>query len=360
MIESKIYTGGSNDWQNNRYAFMSRYNKLNGITYFGKAKKNGAIYDHIIDAKKENEIYNLLGEQEILNEVNKRFVTKAGDKERVLNNTLASQACCFNLFAPLKNRLDLASKLFSQILKKDDLIVTSIEIEFTPKKSNHYDETIGDQSVLGGTDADVAVFYDFNKTQKGILLMEFKYIEAEFSVCSSYKNKNGKSSNGVNSKNIRPICNSPEFYNQLLEPYLNSEKKQFDCGYLKFKNWQLLQHSKVFDLEKIKTQNSCPFRFSLNQIWRNMLLAEKVARMRGLNEFAFCVIAPIENSFLWKNNNQSVYDEFKKLLTDYGSEKFFKLELKNDLIDPLKDLVEGSWEKEWLKKFNSKYLVETK
>ena len=64
-----------------------------------------------------------------------------------------------------------------------------------------------------------------------------------------------------------------------------------------------------------------------------------------------------ENYYLEQLNK---LDEFKKLLTDYGSEKFFKLELKNDIIEPLQDLVEGSWEKEWLKKFNSKYLVETK
>lgn len=356
MSASKLYTGGSNDWQNNRYAFMSRFNRANGISTYGKAKKNGEVYDHIIDSTKEKEIYNLLEEEEILKEVNERFVTKAGDKERVLNNTVASQPCCFNLFAPLKNRLDLASNLFSQILNKESLKVTSIEIEFTPSTK----ESIGDQSTLGGTDTDVAVFYEFDHNKKGVLLIEFKYIEAEFSVCSSYKNKNGKVEKGVMKKNIRPNCDSPTFYKELIESNLVSDKKQFDCGYLKFENWHLLNTSKVFDIDKIKSSIACPFRFSLNQLWRNLLLAEKLASVRNLDEYAFCVLSPKENTWLWENGSENAYDSFKNILSATGANKFFKLELDKDFVQPLERLVEEKWCKEWLSKFRTKYLTDTK
>ncbi|MCF8423852.1 MAG: hypothetical protein K9H41_05875 [Bacteroidia bacterium] len=355
MSKSKLYTGGSNEWQNNRYAFMSKFNRANGITSFGRAKKNGEVYDHIIDSTKEKEIYNLLEEKEILKEVNERFATKAGDKERVLNNTVASQPCCFNLFAPLKNRLDLASKLFSRILNKEFLKVTSIDIEFTPTAI----ESIGDQSALGGTDADVAVFYEYDKCKTGVLLIEFKYIEAEFSICSSYKNKNGKIENGLIKKNIRPICDSQTFYKDLIDSNLVSDKKQFDCGYLKFENWHLLSTSKAFDFDKIKSSIACPFRFSLNQLWRNMLLAEKVAAVRGLDDFRFCVLSPIENKWLWSDAKENAYDSFKNILSHTGSEKFFKVELDKEFVQLLDIFVEDKWCKEWLSKFRTKYLTDT-
>ena len=111
-------------------------------------------------------LHNFLNEPSILSEVEKRFEHhKAGDLNRVLTNTLSSQACCFNLFVPLKLDLLLASQLFSILLGKV-INIEHIEIEFTPKQINSLkdfelivDESIGDQSTLGGTDADVAVFY---------------------------------------------------------------------------------------------------------------------------------------------------------------------------------------------------------
>ncbi len=178
----------------------------------------------------KNNLFNFLGEAEILKEVITRFSTKAGDKPRILTNTVASQTCCFNLFAPLKNRLNLSSNLFQILLNKDNLKVTSIEIEFTPKKDLDYDETIGDQSPIGGTDADVAVFYDYDENKKGILLVEFKYIESEFSFCSSYRTKNGKEKKGVLTKNIRPQCDDKAFYRVLIEPNLDLTQNNFDCG----------------------------------------------------------------------------------------------------------------------------------
>ena len=132
MEEIEIYQKG-NKWQNNRYSFMANFNKTNGITSFGKAKKDGKrFYYHIIDLEKTVDI--------------------------------------------------------------EDII-----IEFTPSQ----DESIGDQSKFGGTDADIAIFYNDSESKKGVILIEFKYIENEFSICTSYKNK----------KYIRKVCDSITFHN---------------------------------------------------------------------------------------------------------------------------------------------------
>jgi hypothetical protein len=354
--EVKTYIEGVNKWRDNRYSFMSEMNINVGITNFGKAKKNGNIYKHIVELDKTNS-YNLLGEKEILRQVIERFDKgKAGDLERVLTNTLASQACCFNLFAPLKipKYSFLADKIFSYLLNKE-VSISKIEIEFTPNNI----ESIGDQSKYGGTDADVGVFYNYGN-KKGIILIEFKYIENEFSICSSYSRKNGKIKNNIKTKNIRPFCNE-NYYESMVSENLSSENNlnKFDCGYLKYENWQLTNKSKVFDKVKIQNHNSCPFRFSLNQLWRNMLLAEKVAEIRELDEFHFWVISPKENTFLWENKGQNNETAFREILTDKGNESFKSLELDKDFISFLENYTNDKWSKEWLRKFREKYLTKT-
>ncbi len=351
----ETYKEGINKWRDNRYSSMSKMNVDAGINSFGKAKKNGKPYKHIIQLDKTNS-YNFLGEQEILRQVLERFDNgKAGDLPRILTNTVASQACCFNLFAPLKipKYNFLANKIFSNLLNKE-VTVSKIDIEFTPSKN----ESIGDQSKLAGTDADVAVIYSEGK-RKGIILIEFKYIENEFSTCSSYKRKNGKKVLRINGKgvqkNIRTFCNN-NFYTSMILSNLNSDSKNFDCGYLKYENWQLTNNSSVFDIDKIQHQNICPFRFSLNQLWRNMLLAEKVAKVKEYDEFHFWVISPKENTYLWNSHKQNNEKAFREILTKKGNEAFRSLELDKDFISILESKVIDKWSNDWLVKFRNKYL----
>jgi hypothetical protein len=143
--------------------------------------------------------------------------------------------------------------------------------------------------------------------------------------------------------------------NLISENHLN----KFDCGYLKYENWQLTNKSNVFDNVKIQSQNYCPFRFSLNQLWRNMLLAEKVAEVRELDEFHFWVISPKENTFLWENRKQNNEIAFREILTNKGNERFKSLELDKDFISILENYTNDKWSKEWLRKFREKYLTQT-
>ena len=344
--EIKTYKEGINKWRDNRYSLMSEMNINAGITKFGKAKKNGSIYRHIIELDKTDS-YNLLGEKEILRQVLERFDDgKAGDLNRVLTNTLSSQACCFNLFSPLKmyKYNFFADKVFSILLNKE-VFISNIEIEFTPNKS----ESIGDQSKIGGTDADVGVFYHYNN-KKGVILIEFKYIENEFSLCSTYKRN----------KDIRKLCDG-NYYTQLISENSNHETqlKKPKCGYLKYENWQLTNKSNVFDRYKLQKLHYCPFRFSLNQLWRNLLLAEKVAEVRELEEFHFWVISPKENTYLWENRGQNNETAFREILTDKGNERFKSLELDKDFISILENYTNDNWSKEWLRKFREKYLTKT-
>lgn len=358
MEDITLYKEGKNNWRENRYAFMSKLNIDTGIKDFGKAKQNGNPYYHILSGKEEQfKLHNLLYEKEIYDEVETRFKTKAGDIKRVLTNTVASQPCCFNLFTPLKNRLPFASKLFSLLLNKE-VTLNEIVIEFTPEKSEDYDETIGDQLKFGGTDADLAIFYSYEQTKKGVILLEFKYIESEFSICSSYKEKNGKTKYGITKKNIRPDCDSEDYYQKQIIQNLISNAKQFDCGYLKYLNWQLTEESTAFDFYKVKNHKGCPFKFSLNQLWRNMLLAEKVANARRLDEFGFWVVYSEANYYLWGNKELKAKVDFENILSEVGRKAFRILDIEKDIVANLELLVEDDkWSMEWIKKFRNRYLT---
>ena len=332
MNKPSVYQQG-NAWQRNRYAFMAEYNLKAGIKDFGHSPAGETRYLHLITEK--DACHNFLDEPEILDAVKNRFGDhKAGDYERVMTNTVASQPCCFNLFVPLQMRPELANMLFSELLNKK-VSVDHIEIEFTPNTLETIkgyeltgDESLGDQGSKRGTDADVAVFYTSGK-ERGVVLIEFKYIESEFSQCGSYK---------VDKKNIRRVCDNPGFYQKLIEPILSGQEKKSDCGYLKYKNWKLIEESKVFNKALIKNNTACPFRFSGQQLWRNLLLAENVARHRSLDEFSFWVLSPSENTFLWEKGATNVEQEFRSILTGHGNDAFRKIDL-NHFFEKIKVLI---------------------
>lgn len=344
-----------NQWQRNRYEYMSEFNIWFCINEFGTAPIGKQQYYHLLTLN--DRLHNFLGEPVILEAVEERFGHhKAGDMERVMTNTVASQPCCFNLFVPLIKKPEIANALFSKLLRKT-VTVKHIEIEFTPKSHEKLegfelagDESLGDQGPNRGTDADVAVFYT-SEYKKGVILIEFKYIESEFSQCGSYKN---------DKKNrFRDICDKNGFYKTLIESNLARNTGKFDCGYLKYNNWQLMSESKVFDNKAIESSLGCPFRFSGQQLWRNLLLAENVARNRKLDEFHFWVLSPAENSFLWKENGNSVETEIRNVLTPFGNSIFKSLELDKDFFQVLKPLINDEWMKGWSKKFEERYLTGT-
>jgi len=342
-----------NAWQRARYAFMAHLNMTSGVTRFGLSSRGGH-YKHLL--QEEDALHNFLGDERTLAAVRERFAQhKAGDLLRALTNTVASQPCCFNLFAPLARHPQLADALFSKLLG-EALEVVHIEIEFTP---NHWagapgfkrteDESIGDQSERGGTDADVAVFYRTANGKRGVVLIEFKYIEAEFSTCGSYKSK-------TKGPRIRPGCNSAGWYAQRVGPFRENPPRQPDCGYLKYQNWRLLERSRALNADAVKQQPGCPFKGSLNQLWRNLLLAERVADARQLDAFHFWVLSPAQNTFLWEEGAGDVFERMQDLLTPQGKKAFRKLELDKDVVAVLEDLAGQEVHKEWLRRFRARYL----
>lgn len=347
--EAKIYEVG-NPWQKKVYNHMSDYLQKKGVTKFGATSK-GNQYRHWLT--EEEARFNFIT-SEILDATQVRFEKhKAGDLNRILTNTAASQPYCFNLIIYLQQHLLLANRLFSNLLGKE-VEILHLEPEFTPNQCNGIigferttDESIGDQNLkLGiGTDADIAVFYTYDNNKKGALLIEFKFIESEFSVCSSFAKK----------KQLKSTCDSENYYAELIEGKKKDEANNFLCGYNKYLNWQLTEKSKVIDGQKIKSMPDCPFRFGLNQLWRNMILAEQVAFARNCDEFSFWVFSPTENDkYLWKNGETE--KQFREILTVQGNKQFKIIHLET-ILDTLHQMVSLKEDKDWLKEMETKYRI---
>jgi hypothetical protein len=342
---SAVYDAG-NEWQRDRYAHMSTLNRAAGISFFGRTVA-GNSYQHLLPT--EFALHNCLGDPKTLSAMLQRFaVHKAGDLDRALCNTVASQPCCFNLFAPLQRDLPLASELFSKLLRKA-VTVDEVEIEFTPREADDPagDESLGDQSKHGGTDADVAVFFTAAAGQRGVVLIEFKYIEDEFSQCGSYGKK----------KLTGTDCTTPGWFAKQID----SDRSPSDgCGYKRYCNWHLLRASRALSVEAVRALDACPFRGSLNQLWRNLLLAERVATVRKLDEFHFWVLSPAQNKALWRETaTGDVEQAFRSLLKPLGASAFRRLELDRDFVQVLERLATGGETAEWLRRFRARYLPVT-
>ncbi len=288
-----------------------------------------------------------------------RFAShKAGNLERALTNTVASQTCCFNLLAPLVDDLHLASAAFSRMLESE-ISVEHIELEFTPNMVTDLtgfartrdDESLGDQSGHAGTDADVAVFFRTTDDSKGVVLIEFKYREHEFSTCGAVKKRKAEER-----KRIRSICRSPQFITELVEGQQRSEGS-YDCAYLKYRNWEMTRSSAVLDYAKLRSLAGCPFEGSKQQLWRNMLLAERIAWARELDDFAFWVLSPRDNEALWRERAADVRSEFEALLYPEQRRRFRHVTMESFLAAIELELPDEDPRREWwLAAFKQRYL----
>jgi hypothetical protein len=296
---------------------------------------------------------NFLDKPRILAAVRQRFAShKAGDLNRALTNTAASQGLCFNLFVPLAENLRLASEFLGVLLGRN-VAVAHIELEFTPNSLISLpgyellnDESLADQAGSAGTDADAAIFFSDEGGRREVLLIETKLIERGFSVCGSYAKK----------ALCKKRCASVGFHDDLVRRRATDEAGRPLCGYTRYANWRLTQSSRAIASMAIQTAAACPFRGSGQQLWRNMLLAENVARARALDEFAFAVISPRENTQLWYEGRTDVEQEFRRVLTPFGSERFRRVALE-DAVETLRPIVRGTMEAPWLDAFAEKYML---
>jgi hypothetical protein len=226
-----------------------------------------------------------------------------GVGERTFNNMLSSQAMCFNVFAPLSSRLDLATRALQPFIS-GLAAVKSIEIEHTPAP-----DVFNDQSGRGGVDCDLLVEGTNARGQGLVAVVETKFVEPEFSACGF--RKPGRAARG------QDVC--PE--------EVPVRDRRDACLYARKKGYAYWQRSDQYRLlgKDALPETGCPFAGPRWQLWANLALAHEEASRRGAVDVRFAVCVSANNATLLDAGG--VLDGFRSLLTHPDTVQLIDLEM---------------------------------
>lgn len=260
---------------------------------------------------------------------------KGIDKKRTLYNMLSSQAMCFNIFGNLQTdegRI-IAAKALGKFLPNLQTI-KEIHLEFTPPK-----DVLCDQSALGGVDCDVLIEYDTSAGGSGLLAIETKFVEEEFSTCA-FRKRAGKADTGGDS------CPQGTCHRQDFGGCLYSSKKHYHY-------WEQSRRHGTLQPELLRDGIPCPFGGGLWQLWVNHTLVHALADKRQCQEAAFALCAPRGNDALLKGGE--TITSLRSLLTNPSSMLLIELE---DLVNALESAVglDRCWH-EWIVYLRQRYLL---
>ncbi|MBF0548080.1 MAG: hypothetical protein HQM08_26820 [Candidatus Riflebacteria bacterium] len=242
--------------------------------------------------------------------------------KRTTTNLLSSQAMCFNLFFPLQSRLNLLTHCLKHEIPEVNH-VNSLCLEFTPPN-----EILGDQAGFSGVDCDALIRYNRTDGKTGIVVIETKYVEREFSNCAFRRKKE---------------CASDTFLSgDLSECHYKSKKN--------YKYWDVTNEGKLLK-QGILEDRPCPFGDGKWQLWTNFCLSYGIKKIENAEDFHFIALFPRGNSKL--SNHSEIFDDFRSFISQ--PERFHTIFLE-DLVARIKDLVIPGIEKSWINEFEEKYL----
>ncbi|HSV26411.1 MAG TPA: hypothetical protein VLH60_00825 [Sedimentisphaerales bacterium] len=258
---------------------------------------------------------------------------KGVNKARTMGNMLSSQAMCFNIFGNLLTEDGLA--LATTALQKFTPTihqVKQIDIEYTPNK-----DVFGDQSGQAGVDCDVLIEYIAANGEGGLLAVETKFVEEEFSACGFRKNVKKADPGRIScSEGTRPGNN--------FDGCLYVSRKHY--GY-----WDQSRRLGTLRPDVLEGDQPCPFGDGMWQLWVNHTLVHAEASKRKLKEAFFAVCAPKGNDKLLKG--ERIIDDFKKYLADPASMLLIELE---DFIDALQSSA-GPDHQKWIDYLKQRYVI---
>lgn len=248
---------------------------------------------------------------------------------RTFDNMLASQAMCFNLFAPLAQDTNLAARILRGFVAGLEA-VKRIHFEYTPAG-----DLFGDQSGRGGVDCDVLVEATWSDGEDAVVTIETKFVETEFSMCGF--RKPGREKKG------RSVC--PD--ELLLEPDASN------CLYVTRKGYRYWDWTRrVRNVRDEVLPGACPFSGPLWQLWVNHTLASAEASRRGARHAAFGVCAPSGNDALLDGGR--VLDRFRSVLTQPSTFFFIPVD---QLVDDIREAcgADGERHRSWCNGIASRY-----
>lgn len=282
-------------------------------------------YGHLLSPQAADEGNNFV-HREAHDAARARQLEGKGVAARTFENMLSSQAMCFNIFAPLGNRLKIAADVLRPFIPGLTK-VTAIHIEHTPAG-----DVFNDQSALGGVDCDLLIE---GETTSGRLLqlVETKFVEREFSVCG-YR-KAGRAKRG------QDVCPDD----------VGVRDDRTACLYVRNKGYGYWRRSDQFSVlaEDAVHSSGCPFRGNRWQLWVNLVLAHAEAADRAATDVRFAVCSSPRNTALLGGGE--VLDGFRSLLRQPQSVQLIDLELLLERTE----LVAPAELREWAQRLAARY-----
>jgi len=254
------------------------------------------------------------------------------------DNLLSSQIQCVNIFFPLRNHPSLLNgflKEFYPLLAE----VTDIDFEYIGPR-NYFNEPGG--RGYNRTSADVAITWEDTRGRNNLLLVEFKFTEANFGECSKSENPDPDRCN-----HGKLIIHSPKkecYRSEVGRPY-----------------WDIiLSPQEPFLLEMLHKTQHCPFRYDFYQLMRNQLLAKCIAEDKdsefSIVEFAVCyddrneTLLNLSRPIDGNSNPLEVWESFLKNPSSFKSFTIQQLLENIDHIDNLPSELE-----QWRAYLNDRY-----
>jgi hypothetical protein len=189
-------------------------------------------------------------------------------------NLKSSQVACFNFLFPFRLDISLATKVLKPLLPGLDS-VTGIEFEYTgPIEATKWlGEPLGGKRGQNRTSIDAAIFWKNDEQERHATLIEWKYTEHNFGVCSAFSNGN---------KAEQALCRSIDVAqetkpaNQCL---LTSGKRHRSRRY-----WEHFKKAGI-SLRQFSEVQGCPFQGPLYQLMRQFLLGTFITKSKIVDEF---------------------------------------------------------------------------
>lgn len=256
------------------------------------------------------------------------------------NHMASSQAANANLFLPIL--LHPKVNEIIRCLKPDigfdslatDKLYKGFRIEFWDGNSNNENGLLGDHSAISGTDSDIAIAYYNKENELCLWLIEHKLTEKEFTSCGGFKSKGNKNKS-----------NCDRSFQEILE-----NKDYCYCHNVKHYNyWNITEANKDFFLNH-KSNDGCPFKDGLNQLWRNQLLALSIERneKQPYKHVFFSVVKHPNNSSL-----DGSIDDYRKLI-DTNSK--FSVFTSSDVLKAA-TFINAEELNKWIKWYKNLYLI---
>jgi hypothetical protein len=251
------------------------------------------------------------------------------------HNLLSSWILCSNLYFGTRNNSNqrelfknfLENKLGIKIDKIDD-----IHLEFVLPGKLSPKKLLGEPGRTGQTTPDLAIeFTSYEK--KGLILVESKYTEHNFYVCSAKKE-------GENWKE----CIKKELMNKIKKCFIQEEWNR--------KYWEYLDISN-YGLNKLKC---CPAFTGGYQIVRQQALAEGILKSKEYENVWSCIAYDGRNENLMKCMKRiginSIEDEWEKI---FNLKTKFSIWKHQEWVEYVEKNGKGLFEKKWVKYIKDRY-----